>query len=51
EEGVLIENIEQALEFRLRSQKEETIQKSFAARLVAALRKAFGGHEVKKKET
>ncbi|MBI2032986.1 MAG: NAD(P)-binding domain-containing protein [Candidatus Levybacteria bacterium] len=33
EEGVLIENIEQALEFRLRSQKEETIQKSFAARL------------------
>jgi 6-phosphogluconate dehydrogenase len=40
--------IEKSLEFRKESQKDETIQKSFAARMVAALRNAFGGHEVKR---
>ena len=49
EEGVDVEIIERSLEFRRRSQKDEKIQKSFAARMVAALRNAFGGHEVKKK--
>lgn len=43
-----IEIIEKSLEFRQKSQKDEAIQKSFAARMVAALRNAFGGHEVKK---
>lgn len=39
--------IETSLEFRKKSQTEESIQNSFAAKLVSALRKAFGGHEVK----
>lgn len=47
--NVPIENIEQSLEFRKKSQTDESVQKSFAAKLVAALRKEFGGHEVKKK--
>ena len=36
--------IEESLEFRKKSKFEEKISSSFAARLVAALRKAFGGH-------
>ena len=49
EEKVDVEIIEKSLEFRRRSQTDEKIQKSFAARMVAALRNAFGGHEIKKK--
>ena len=49
EEEVPIEIIEKSLEFRKKSQKDPKVQKSFAAKMVAALRKAFGGHEVKKK--
>ena len=49
EEGVPIEIIEKSLEFRKRSQKDPTIQNSFAAKLIAALRASFGGHEVKRK--
>lgn len=49
EEGVPIEIIEKSLEFRRKSQKDTTVQNSFAAKLIAALRQAFGGHEVKKK--
>ena len=49
EEGVDVEIIERSLEFRRRSQKDEKIQKSFSARMVAALREVFGGHEVKRK--
>lgn len=49
EEGVPIGNIEQSLEFRRQSQKDMTISDSLAARMVAALRFEFGGHEVKKK--
>ena len=48
EEGVPIEIIEKSLEFRKRSQNDKTIQNSFAAKMVAALRNAFGGHEMKK---
>lgn len=44
-----IENIEQALEFRNRSETDEKIQQSFAARMVAALRNAFGGHAITQK--
>jgi len=49
EEGVDVEIIERSLEFRRRSQTDEKIQKSFSARMVAALRNAFGGHPIKKK--
>lgn len=49
EENVPIENIEQSFDFRLRSKKDAAVQKSFAARMVAALRHEFGGHAVKKK--
>jgi 6-phosphogluconate dehydrogenase len=47
EEGVDVEIIERSLEYRRRSQLDEKIQKSFAGRLVAALRREFGGHKVK----
>lgn len=47
-EKVDVEIIERSLEFRRRSQTDEEIQKSFSARMVAALRKAFGGHGVKR---
>lgn len=49
EEGVEIEIIKRSLEYRKRSQKDAVIQNSFTARLIAALRCAFGGHEVVKK--
>ena len=48
-EGVPVEIIEKSLEFRRKSQEDKAIQNSFAARMVAALRNAFGGHEIKKK--
>jgi 6-phosphogluconate dehydrogenase len=41
--------IEKSLAFRKQSQLDPKIQASFAARMVAALRMAFGGHAVKKK--
>lgn len=45
-----VESIVQARDFRVRSETDKKIQKSFAAHLVGALRIAFGGHPVKKKE-
>ncbi len=48
EMGVDVEIIERSLEFRRRSQKDKKIQKSFSARMVSALRHAFGGHPIKK---
>lgn len=50
EEGVPVEIIEASRDFRSRSRQDEAVSGSFAARMVAALRNAFGGHEVKKKE-
>lgn len=47
-EGVEVDIIERSLEYRKRSQKDEKIQESFTAKMVAALRNAFGGHAVKK---
>ena len=41
--------IEESLKFRQKSQKDKKVSSTFAARMVAALRNAFGGHEVKKK--
>lgn len=48
-EGVDVPIIEGSLEYRKRSQTNEKIQNSFTAKMVAALRNAFGGHEVVKK--
>ncbi len=48
-QGVAVDIIEASLEFRKRSQTDTRVQHSFAARLVSAIRNAFGGHEVKKK--
>lgn len=50
EEGVGVEIIERSLEYRKRSQKDSRVQNSFTAKLVAALRHAFGGHKVKERE-
>jgi 6-phosphogluconate dehydrogenase len=49
EEGVEAEIITRSLEYRKRSQTDERIQKSFTAKFVAALRNAFGGHEIQRK--
>lgn len=38
--------LEQALEFRNRSQYDKGVQETFVAKLVAALRHEFGGHEI-----
>ena len=48
-EGVSVEIIERSLEYRRRSKTDTKIQNSFTAKMVAALRNAFGGHSVKKK--
>lgn len=40
--------IEQALEFRKKSQYDKGVQETFVAKLVAALRHEFGGHELHK---
>ena len=41
--------IEESFKFRQKSQKDKKVSSSFAARMVAALRNAFGGHEVREK--
>ncbi|HSX08781.1 MAG TPA: decarboxylating 6-phosphogluconate dehydrogenase [Candidatus Saccharimonadales bacterium] len=46
--GLPIESIEQSHDFRIRSETDKKVQQSFAARMVGALRIAFGGHPVKK---
>jgi len=47
-DDIAVPVIKEALRFRTLSQVDEKVQKSFAARMVAALRNAFGGHAVKK---
>lgn len=47
-EKVPVEIIEASLNFRTKSRKDKKISSSFAARMVAALRYAFGRHPVKK---
>jgi 6-phosphogluconate dehydrogenase len=49
DEGVDAEIIEKSLEYRLKSQDDKKIQNSFGAKLIAALRREFGGHSVTKK--
>ena len=49
DENVPLEIIAKSLEFRVRSREDSRVASTFAARMAAALRKAFGGHEVKKR--
>ena len=49
EEDVDVDIIRHALEYRKRSLTDERTQDSFTAKLIAALRNAFGGHEIQKK--
>src|SRR3989344_2969297 len=43
-EGVSVEIIERSLEYRKRSKIDQKIQQSFTAKMIAALRREFGGH-------
>jgi 6-phosphogluconate dehydrogenase len=45
--GIDVEIIERSLEYRRRSLKDKKIQNSFTAKMVAALRNAFGGHSIR----
>ncbi len=45
--GIPVEIIERSLEYRKRSKKDKKIQKSYTAKMVAALRAAFGAHPVR----
>ena len=49
EQALPIDAIETSLNFRTKSRQDKKIAASYAARMVAALRNAFGGHEVKKR--
>lgn len=48
-EHIPVPVIEESLQFRLDSKINKEVSQSFAARMVAALRREFGGHGVKKK--
>lgn len=45
-----VEIIEASLNYRIRSRTDEKVQNSFTARMVAALRRAFGAHGIHKKQ-
>lgn len=49
-ENINVPIIEASFDYRIKSQTNEKIQKSFTAKMVSALRNAFGGHQFKKKE-
>ena len=48
EEGVDVNIIEESLNYRKRSKSDDKIKNSTTAKLLSALRKEFGGHQVKK---
>ncbi|MBI2621789.1 MAG: decarboxylating 6-phosphogluconate dehydrogenase [Candidatus Levybacteria bacterium] len=48
EENVDVEIIERSLEYRRRSKTDEKVKSSTTAKLISALRREFGGHQVKK---
>lgn len=48
DEGIEVDIIKRSLEYRIRSQTDESIQNSYTAKFIAALRNAFGGHEIQK---
>ena len=47
-EKVQVRIIQASLDYRLRSQKDKKLQKTFTAKMLNGLRSAFGGHEIKK---
>lgn len=47
EENVPVEIIERSLDYRKRSRSDPKIQNSFTAKMISALRNAFGGHPVR----
>jgi 6-phosphogluconate dehydrogenase len=49
EEAVEVDIIKRSLEYRQKSQSERKIQDSYTAKFIAALRHAFGGHEVQRR--
>jgi 6-phosphogluconate dehydrogenase len=49
EVGVPVDIIEKSVDFRKRSQYDAGVQQTFTARLIAAMRREFGGHAVKSK--
>lgn len=49
QEKVPAKVIEESLQFRLDSQRDEEIQNTFAAKMIASLRNVFGGHKIEKK--
>lgn len=49
EEGVPVPVIEDSLKFRTESKKDVMIKESFVAKMVAAIRREFGGHKVVEK--
>src|SRR3989344_4095637 len=51
EENVPVEIIERSLDFRKRSQENPKIQNSFTAKMISALRNAFGGHPIRHPST
>lgn len=48
EEGVDVSLIGESVDYRKRSETDKKIQNSFTAKMINALRSAFGGHEIKK---
>lgn len=48
EEGLDVEIIDESLEYRKKSQNDLNIQNSMTARVINALRHAFGGHKISK---
>lgn len=49
-QGLFVEVIEKSLEFRNRSKTDKKIQQSFAAKMIAAMRQAWGLHPVVNKK-
>lgn len=48
EEGLSLPAIETSVEYRKKSEADKKIQNSFTAKMINALRQAFGGHKIKK---
>lgn len=47
EEGVSAPSIQVAVDYRMESEGNENVQNSFTARMINALRMAFGGHKIR----
>ncbi len=51
EENVPVEIIERSLNYRKRSKDDQNIQNSFTAKMISALRNAFGGHSFRQSQS